>query len=325
MKKYFLTLILPLVLVASLAAWWCSANCGTSKDDIEWAPAEFKNARPMEWDVVNKCINIQQKEVATDFTAIDKLVQGYVNLMEIALPTDASMRIKCIEEVCETKFDISGYDDSNWGMHIAAGTCNLFKRYINWLYENEAMKVLAVNKIVDTEREEKLFGALNDAMAVVCDSLAFCMEGSGGWCGWIQIDDIDIDFNKCMYQAIMGVETEKMPEMDVPLELFDAECDLWNKNYASCYEDRPIDVSEKIDRFKNAYHAWYEYRKDVANSLKDSDFKKIYESITYSFARLHFVHLKNRFNDIGMGWDEECLSDDCTDQELLEYKDNTPA
>lgn len=290
-------------------------------DEYERVPDEFKAEHPDEWAVVNASINIQQKGEDIDFGKIDKLVKEYIAKKKIPLPRDVDKRIKCIEDVCRTKFNIEGYDDSNMGLLLANGTSCLFDMYINWLYEKEARKILSRNRLVDIEREQILYNNLNDAMYDVCDSVAFCMGGSGYWYGATQIHNISIGFHKCMYQAILGANLEKKRELDVPLDLFDKECKALNDNYEPL-DDRPKDVSHIVNRFKNAFHSWYAYRKSVAANLRDKSFKKAYESITYSYARIHFLHLKNRFSDIGLMSDdmvELCLTDDCSNQELLDF------
>lgn len=293
--KYPIFLLLPLVLC-------CATNHGakSSSNDSVWAPEGFKTEHPDEWTVVNTAINIQQRDGETDFAEIDKLVKEYLTKAEIALPSDAAMRIQCIDEVCRGRFDISNYDNSNAGMLIADGSRRLFDKYINWLYEKEARVVLGQNKFVDVEREMELFKGLNDALYDVCDSVAFRMDGSGGWCGASQIEDLSIDYNRCMWQAIMGISSEHSTGSDISLDLFDKECESLNESYEPYDDNQPKDVSEIINRFKSAFHSWYMYRKSVAENLEDENFKTNYESITDNFARIHFIHLKNEFSDIGL-------------------------
>ena len=295
-------------------------------DEYDRVPGEFKAEYPDEWAVVNASVNIQQKGDDIDFGKIDLLVKDYLAKKKIPLPRDVNRRIKCIEDVCKTKFSIEGYDDSNMGLIFANGTSFLFDMYINWLYEKEAKKVLSRNRLVNIEREQKLYKNLNDAMYDVCDSVAFCMGGSCYWYGATQVQHISIDFHKSMYQAIIGASLELERELDVPLNLFDKECKALNDNYKPFDDDLPKDVSQIVNRFKNAFHSWYAYRKSVAANLRDKKFKKAYESITYSYARIHFLHLKNRFSDIGLMSDdmvELCLKDDCTNQELLDFNYET--
>ena len=292
-------------------------------DDYDWTPKEFKTEHPDEWTVVNRAINIQQRGRDIDFGEIDTLVKDYLVKKQISLPADVDKQIRYIEEVCSTKFDISNYDDSNRGMHIADGTNRLFCMYINWLYEQEAIRALGSAKTVDIEREKMLYKNLNDAMYDVCDSVTLCMEGSGGWCGTSQIHYLSIDYAKSMWQAVIGAKFDQKKELDVPLELFDAECKALNEYYAPYREDQQEDVSHIVNRFKSAFHSWYAYRKSVASGLKDDKFKQAYESITYGNARIYFIHLKNRFNDIGgmisNEMVEHCLDYDCSDNELLEF------
>ena len=339
MKYSVLPVLLPLMFM-----FGCSTNSGTKSendsdsvavqmekdslsaesaaDDIDWAPEEFKAEHPDEWAVVNSAINIQQMDGNADFGKIDILVKDYLKKKKISLPTDIVKQIEFIEEVCRTKFDISSYDLSNMGMHVADGTRRLFDSYIDWLYESEAKKVLVRDKFVNIDRELKMYENLNDAIFAVCDSVTFSIAGSGGWIAGAQIHDISIDFHRCLCQAVIGATFEKKCELDVPLDLFDKECEALNDSYDPYDDDQPKDVSHIVNRFKNAFHSWYAYRKSVAASLKDAKFKKAYESITYGFARLHFLHLKNRYSDIGMmdgSMEDLCLKEDCSNKELLDF------
>lgn len=333
--KYFVLLLLSLMIGCSSNSSSKSENdndsvtiqidslsTDSSKDDYDWTPEGFKTEHPDEWAVVNPSINIQQREGEIDFGEIDVLVKNYLGKKKISLPSDVDKRIQRIAEICRTKFDIDGYDESNMGMQIADGTRRLFESYINWLYEKEATKVLSHNRLVDIKRELELYKSLNDAMYDVCDSVAFCMEGSGGWVGSAQIHDLSIDYHKRMYQAIIGATLGQKKGFNVPLDLFDKECQALNDNYEPYDDDQPKDVSQIVNRFKNAFHSWYAYRKSAATGMKDKRFKRAYESITYSFARIYFIHLKNRFSDIGMMSNdmvELCLKEDCSDLELLDY------
>lgn len=293
-----------------------------SFDDYDWTPEKFKTDHPDEWAVVRPAINEQQKESGIDFSQIDILVKGYISKKGISLPADIAGQIKGIEEICISRFDISGYDDTNMGMHIADGTRRLFDMYINWLYEQEAGKINLDKKLIDMEKELSLFQVLNDALYDVCDSVAFCMEGSGGWIAASLIHGLSIDFDKYMNQAIIGITIEKEMGMDVPLDAFDQECQALIDNYHPYEDGQTRDATQIVNRFNHAFHDWYSYRKAIASELEDLQFKKAYESITYSYARTHFLHLKNRYNDIGMmGGDmiELCLDSDCTNEELLEF------
>ena len=335
--RYYFLLLLPLM-------FGCSSNSGTkpvsekdsatmqtdkdslstfaSTDDCDWTPEEFKKEHHDEWAAVKPSINILQRKGDTDFAKIDLLVKDYIAKKKISLPSEAGKQIKYIDQICRTKFDIGGYDDSNMGKHIADATRRLFAMYINWLYEKEATKVLSHNRLVDIERELELYENLNNAMFDVCDSVAFCMGGSGGWVGAAQVHDLSVDFQKCMYQAIIGTTLEQKKELDVPLDLFDKECKALNDNYEPFEDEQPKDISQIANRFKRAFHIWYAYRKSIVSGLKDKKFKKAYESITYSFARIHFLHLKNRFSDIGLMSNdmvEHCLEVDCTNKELLDF------
>lgn len=293
-----------------------------SMDDYDWTPEEFKTEHPDEWTVVKPAINVQQRDGDIDFNEIDILIKDYLVKKKITLPVDKSSQIKTIEKICISQFDISGYDESNMGMHIADGTRRLFEMYINWLYEKEATRTNNDKMLVDLEMEHIKFKCLNDALYDVCDSVASCMSGSGGWVASSQIHDLSIGFCKYMNQAILGETIEKKREMDVPLNLFDEECKALIDNYKPYEDYQPQDPSLIVNRYKIAFHDWYTYRKVVASKFKDSTFKKAYESITYRYARTHFLHLKNRYSDIGLMSNdmvESCLDDDCSNNELLKF------
>lgn len=296
----------------------------TTSEDGGWAPDQFRAEHYDEWVVVNQAIEIQQNSNGDiDFSKIDKLVREYVKKKNIRLPLDKCKRIGRIKEICNSEFDISGYDLSNMGEHIADGTRRLFNMYVNWLYLDEAKKVLRNKRInINIDKELKLYGKLNDGMSDVCDSIAYCMAGSGSWMAWSKIQDISDNFFQDMYKAILGAKDEPRKGIDVPLDKFDWECKTLIQTYNRYEEDQPKDPAPTVKRFQKAFHEWYAYRKSVASKLRNGNLKKAYQAITYSNARIYFLHLKNRFNDIGMMSsfiEEVCLDENCTNQELLEY------
>lgn len=333
--KYFVLLLLPLMFGCSshsgsysecvddsTATQTDSLSADSPVDDIDWIPEEFKAEHPDEWAVVKPAINIQQRAGETDFGKIDVLVRNYLDKKKISLPADADKRIRRIAEICRANFNIEGYDQSNVGLLVANDTWQLFEAYVNWLYEKEATKVLSRDRFVDIEREMELYKSLNDAMYDVCDTVTFAMGGSGGWVGSAQVRDLLLGFRRSMFQAIIGSTLEPARELDVPVDMFDKECKALIDIYEPFKDDQPEDVSPIVNRFRNAFHAWYAYRKSTAAGLKDKEFRKAYESITYSFARTYFFHLKNRFSDIGLMSNtmvELCLEEDCSNQELLEF------
>ena len=290
-----------------------------------WAPLEFKQKHPDEWVVVEQSINIQQQDL--DYSKIDTLVKAYISKKNIELPSDKSLKIKKIEEICQKRFDISDYDNTNWGMHIASGTKRLFESYINWLYQQEAEKILSKNKFVDIKKDFELYQNLNNAMFAICDSVEGCMEGSGGWSGAEQIDNLLIDYKKLMLQAIVDkkyygasieMNTEFIEVNDV-LALFDKECSAYIANFKP-FGETPSGALPLANRFRKAYHSWYTYRKSESSKLEDEVFKKVYNSITLRHARFYLIHLKNRFRDIGMlSEDNILLKYDCTNKELIEF------
>ena len=295
----------------------------STSEDGGWAPDEFRSKHYDEWVVVSQAIDIQQNGNGNiDFSKIDKLVRQYIKKKKIRLPLEKCRRIKRIDEICQSKFDISGYDESNLGMHIADGTGRLFTMYVNWLYQREARRVLRKNRMINIDRELKLYTKLNDAFMEVCDSIAYCTAGSGAWVTWSQVQYFSENFNRNMYQAILGAKVETGMELDVPLAQFDRECKAMIYNYQPYEAEQPRDATRIMEKYRKAFHNWYTYRKSVASRLRNGKFKKAYQSITYSNARLHFLHLKNRFNDMGMMssyMSELCLPENCSNKELLEF------
>ena len=299
----------------------------SESDAYDWTPEEFKKEHHDEWVVVKHSIDIQQREGDTDFSQIDKLVKDYIVAQKIDQPKDKTLQIKKISEICASKFDIDGYDGSNMGEHIADGTRRLFDMYVNWLYEQEAKKVLEKTKIVDIKKELELYKNLYDATYNLCDSVEGCMGGSGGWVAFSQLHDLTICYEKLMYQVIIGSPIKTGKELDVPLEVFDKECTALIANYEPYeddpYEDeQPKEVAPIVNKYNQAYHSWYEYRKSVASKMSNKKFKEAYNSITYSYPRIYLLHLKNRFSDIGLMSNdmfEVCLDEDCSNKELLEF------
>lgn len=293
-----------------------------ASEDIDWTLDEFKKHHYDEWVVVKQTIDLQQKKGDSAFPDIDKLVREYIVQKKVRLPSDRCKQIKKIDEICKSKFDLSQYDYSNMGMHIADGTSRTFDMYIDWLYRQEAARLPGDEWCIDIDKELELFGKLNDALYDICDSIAFCMAGSGAWAAWSNIHSLSIDFCTYTYQAVLGVKPDTGRELDVPLDMFDDECAALVKNYKPYEDDQPIDATPIVSRYQATFHRWHAYRKSVAAGLKDRRLKKYYESITYSYARTHLLHLKNRYNDIGMtssSMAEVCLDYNCSNKELLEY------
>lgn len=297
----------------------------SNRDEYDWTPEEFKKQHYEEWLVVKPAINIQQKQdVAIDFAAIDTLIREYINRNSIKLADNKFEEIVQIEQICKTKFNIQDYDDSNMGMFIADGTRRLFDMYVNWLYQQEAEAYINIAPCIDFDKEFELYTQLNDAVYDICDSVCFKMGGSGAWITSSGIHDIEIDYHRSIYLSVIGAKLPERKTLDVPLELFDKECKMLADGYVPLDEDvmPAIDPYSLVNRYRSAFYEWYNYRQAQANTISDAKIKADYEVVTYSFARKHFLHLKNRFNDIGMMNDEMleiCLNDSCSNQELLEF------
>lgn len=293
-------------------------------DDYDWTPEEFKNEHHDEWVVVKQSIDIQQREDKIDFNQIDRLVKEYIRTQKINLPTDKYLQIKKIEDICVTKFDISGYDDSNMGMHIADGTSRLFEEYVNWLLAQEAKKIK--NTAIDFQEEEKMLEIVMDAFTSCCDTIGGAFQGSGGWTGHAQVYRIEKDFKKSMYIAILKPQTHKTQPLLLTPKHFKEECEARIMNYKQDeWEDSPSSKTVKIliDGYCLAIKQWLEYRNKVEKQISNPVLKADYAYITRSFARKHYIHLKNVFGDIGMCsasmYDECYLHLDCSDNDMLNY------
>lgn len=281
-----------------------------------WIPIEFKEKHYDEWLVVKLALDIQlEGDGCVDCSRIDKLVLDYIAKKGIILPTDSLKRIQEIESICQSKFDVGGYDTSNMGNQIADGMMLVFDFYVSWLYEQEAVRALDRNHLIDLDKELYLYGKLNDALFDVCDSVAQCLDGSQAWMGWHQIKELYTCFETDTYKTILGDCYNKVKEIDSLLDVFDAACEQLEAE----------DAAGIVERFKMSFHDWYDYRKSVASGMQDGSFKRAYESITNHYGRTHLIHLKNKFNDIGPMSDyvsEHCLQYDCTDGELIGFDFN---
>lgn len=296
-------------------------------DDYDWTPEEFKNEHHAEWVVVKQSIDIQQREDEIDFNEIDSLVKEYINTKKINLPKDKYHQIKKIEDICVTKFDISGYDDSNMGMHIADGTARLFEEYVNWLLAQEAMKVKTTG--IDFQKEEKMLESVMAAFASCCDTISFAFQGSGGWMGYAEVYRIEKNFKKSMYEAVLNPQSHKDQPFLLTPKHFKKECEARIINFKQGdwddLEDAPSTktVKQLIDGYYFAMKQWLEYRGSVERQISNPKMKADYAYITRSFAREQYIHLKNVFGDIGIcstTMYEDCyLHLDCSDNEMLSY------
>lgn len=299
----------------------------TGMDDYDWTPEEFKNEHHNEWVVVKQSIDIQQREDEIDFNKIDSLVKEYVNTQKIKLPSDKYLQIKKIEDICVTKFDISGYDDSNMGMHIADGTARLFEEYVNWLLAQEAKKVKKAG--IDFQEEEKMLERVMVAFASCCDTISYAFQGSGGWMGRSEVYKIEKNFKKAMYEAVLKPKSHKAQPLLLTPKHFKNECEARIINFKQGdwddLEEAPSTKTVKrlIDGYYLAMKQWLKYRIRVESQISNQELKTDYAYLTRSFAREQYIHLKNVFGDIGLcsaTMYEDCyLHLDCSDNEMLNY------
>jgi len=301
-----------------------SLSSMSSMDDYDWTPEEFKIEHPDEWAVVKPAINVQQRDGDIDFTKIDTLVQSYIKQKSIVLPKEAYLRIQKIEEICQSKFDISGYDESNMGMNIADGTARLFEDYVNWLLSSEAKKTCI--PCINLKEEEDMVKIAMDAFISCCDTIGYAFQGSGGWHGYSEISRIEKNFKKSMYIAVLKPQIHRSLPFLLTPKHFKAECNLRAVNYKPDeWEESPTPqkVKSLLTHFYLATNQWLEYRHGTELQITDSILKSEYSFITRTFAKELYIHLKNKFEDIGLCsasmYDECYLHLDCTDEEMLSY------
>lgn len=293
-------------------------------EEHDWLPEEYKNEHHDEWVVVKQCIDIQQGESGIDFNEIDRLVKEFIHTQKINLPTDKYLQIRKIEDICVTKFDISGYDDSNMGMYIADGTSRLFEEYVNWLLAQETKKIK--NTGIDIQEEYKMLEIVMNAFISCCDTIGGAFEGSGGWNGYSQVEQIGKDFKKATCVAILNPQSHNVQPLLLTPKHFKDECEARIKNYKQKGgEETPSSKTVKslIDKYYLAMKQWLEYRDRVEKQISNPELKAEYAYITRSFAREQYIHLKNVFGDMGMCsasmYDECYLHLDCSDNEMLHY------
>lgn len=290
--------------------------------DIDWTPEEFKKEHYDEWVVVKQAIDIQQQRGDIDFSKIDSLVKEYIHTKKIAMPANRYLRIKKIEQLCTDSFDISGYDESNMGEHIADGTARLFLTYVNWLFASEARKANRTN--INLRKEESMADSVLSAFNDCCDSVGGRFQGSGGWTGWSLIHWMGLDFEKSMYTAILKPQKHKSkPILLTPMHFKD-ECKALMMSYKGNWEGAPShkEAQDLLNRYCTAMQEWLQYRSRVERRISNPVLKADYSYITRSFARKQYIHLKNRFHDIGLASqtiEEACLKEDCSDKEMLRY------
>lgn len=293
----------------------------TEEEPYDWTPVEFKQEHYDEWVVVKQSIDIQQSDGDIAFSTIDSLVREYIQKKNIVLPKDTYSKIMEIDKICDSNFDISGYDDSNFGTHIADGTARLFDMYINWLLENAARKVC---KYVNFEQEEQILQPVMDAFYACGDSIGFTFEGSGGWHGIADVHRMEMAYWKAMYEMFLTKSTHTTLPLMLTAEHFKKECDIRCANYKQDYEEftTPQKVKSLLHNYSLAVENWLNYRNSVEKQISQPALRRKYSYNTRYFARVLYIHLKNKFADIGMissYMDQRMLHLDCTDQEMLQY------
>lgn len=299
-----------------------SSDTDDDTEDVDWTPKQFKKEHHDEWVVVKQSIDIQQKG-DIDYNQIDKLVKEYIKAKNIILSKDKCQQIKQIEELCSSHFDISGYDESNMGMLIADGTALLFEDYIIWLYDCAAQKAKETG--INTQDEREMLNRLMDAFFNCCDSVGDDFGGSGGWVGRNEVYRISNAFRKSMFEAILNPQSPKEQRLLLTPKHFEDECKVRCTNYKKDWERAPSPESVKayLSEYSNAMKNWLEYRGKVENGISNPTLRSEYSYLTRTFAREHFIHLKNVFGDIGLYSEsmyEKCfLHLDCSDEEMLNY------
>ena len=314
---------LSLLLIMLISCVGCNfSKSSVRKANDDFTPTGLKKAHKDEWVVIDHVTEEQQRQGGPIFSNIDKYVREYIEKKSIKLSDDKLSQIQEIDAICDSAFDISDYDNSNMGMHIADGTSRMFDLYINWLYQKAADEVKGTG--IDMAKEQELVKLVLDAFYDCCDSVAHRFEGSGAWTGVSLIHGMEIEFNKSMCNAILNPQLPTNMPYQLNAEHFKKECDVRMANYKS-YSESPIsekDARSVFDKYIRAMKTWFDYRSYTENRISDSVLKLQYSHITRTFARTLYIHLKNNFEDIGMYNDfmYSCfLHDDCSDDEMLEF------
>lgn len=277
-----------------------TTSVAEEEDGYDWTPEKFREQHHDEWVVVKQAIDIQQTGKEVDYGKIDKLVRDYVRLKNIQLPADRYKQILKIEEICKQRFDISGYDDSNMGMHVADGTERLFEGYVNWLLEAAARKVKGSG--INFAKEEEMVEDLMDVFYDCCDSIGRAFDGSGGWMGVAQVVRIKENFMKSMYAAVLAPSDHGTPPALVAPKQFEDVCEEQIRNYKAEDEwmSSPQTVKRLLEQYAAAMSAWLEYRQQAVQHITSPKLKAEYNHLTHTFAKEHFTHLQNEFHDIGL-------------------------
>lgn len=305
-----------------------SIQVSTKQDSLStsyegWTPEEFKKEHYDEWFVVEQSINLQNEEGDIDFKEIDKLVGQYIKKKNIVLPENKYRRIKKIEQICRTRFDISEYYEKNTAIYIVQNTNDLFSNYIVWILANEAKTI--IDNGINIIEEDNIIKPVIAAFSNCCDSIGYAFEGSGGWNGELHVNIIEQDFKKSMYEAVLNPQGHKKLSFLLTPKHFRIECDKRIKHYTpSDYSaTSPDDAKRLLNNYYYAMKKWLDYRKKTEKHIPNRRIRNEYSYITRSFARTQYIHLKNVFGDIGMcstGMYEECyLHHDCSDKEMLNY------
>lgn len=287
--------------------------------DYVWPPVKFKQEHPDEWRLV-----AQATDGETDFSKIDNLVREYIHFKNIEIPADKYLQIQKIEEICQNKFDIRDYDDTNYGMHAANNTWILFDEYVIWLLAQETSKDKTSG--INFSEEEHMLNDLMEAFTNCCDSIGYAFDGSGGWLGYVNLNIIKNNFKKSMYAALLKPQIHQKQPLLLTAKHFQDECNARIRNYnPNNNPELPPSktVKKLLDEYVASMEKWLQFRNKVESQITKPALKSEYSNITRIFAREHFIHLKNEFADIGMYSEsmyEECyLHLDCTDEAMLSY------
>lgn len=299
----------------------------SSKEQQYNTPSEFRVKHPDEWLVIEMHNKLEydrySKEIydSTYYAELDKLVKAYICKKNIEISSNKCRRLKQIEKICKRKFDISKYCYTTFHINYSIGLRGDFETYINWLYLQEANSLPNEKRFVDFKTEVEMFKNLNDAAYDMCDKIHLNSDGLTRG----DFSDIQAKFERSLFKSTIGysIEEQYAPE-DIFLILL-YECNLLIEEYdPNNYigDDVLQDATPVVTEFRLAYNKWYKYRQSVASSITDYKIWTAYESLTCKYARIHLIHLKNRYNDIGMtsgSIEKICLKYDCSNEELVRY------
>ena len=278
----------------------------------DWTPRGFKEAHPLEWEVLFKTDSVRQRSGEWSeevFIFYDKEVNKYLSEKKITLPSDAAKALPRLEKIISENFSFEGYDDSNMGMHVSNGNDRIWSRYLEWKYLNAAK---AGCPQIDWDKEKMLL----DSLAAKLSACFYDAEGSGAWTIYAGVDEERLDCMQNILRCCLYRTKDKCSTV-IPDYRFDA---IFTELGRSKFDDRP----DIIAGLKSAFMDWRKHRAMTYQEIKGSDasLAEAYLSASRPFERGLFIHLKNHLQDFGVmseSFWEMLLHNDCSDKEMYDY------